>query len=63
VQSNALIEGVWHKIRRQIEDLEGEEGAGSGTLAVDGVPIETYLSRSVQRLVFACVRVCLLIIS
>uniref|UniRef100_A0ACD5T9F0 Uncharacterized protein n=1 Tax=Avena sativa TaxID=4498 RepID=A0ACD5T9F0_AVESA len=42
VRSNVLIEGVSHKIRRQIEDLEREGGA---PVAVDGVPVDSYLSR------------------
>ncbi|KAM0851679.1 hypothetical protein ACQ4PT_052280 [Festuca glaucescens] len=47
VQSNILIVGVSLKIRRQIEDLERDRGAGSGTLAVDGVSVSSYLSRFV----------------
>ncbi|KAM0851680.1 hypothetical protein ACQ4PT_052281 [Festuca glaucescens] len=49
VQSNVLIEGVSLKIRRQIEDLERDRGAGSGTLAVDGVPVDSYLSSLTTR--------------
>ena len=55
VQSNLLVvDGVVHKIRRQIEDLERDGGgADSGAPTVDGVPVESYLSRSVQRLAFS----------
>jgi V-type H+-transporting ATPase subunit C len=45
-QSNVFVEGVSHKIRRQIEDLERAGGVESGTLTVDGVPVDTYLTRS-----------------
>jgi V-type H+-transporting ATPase subunit C len=41
-----FVEGVSHKIRRQIEDLERAGGVESGTLTVDGVPVDTYLTRS-----------------
>ncbi|KAK8936797.1 V-type proton ATPase subunit C [Platanthera zijinensis] len=44
-KSNTFIEGVSHKIRRQIEDLERASGVESGTLTVDGVPVDTYLTR------------------
>jgi V-type H+-transporting ATPase subunit C len=47
VQSNIFIEGVSHKIRRQIEDLERAGGVESGTLTVDGVPVDSYLTRFV----------------
>ncbi|KAL6848833.1 hypothetical protein ACP4OV_021416 [Aristida adscensionis] len=46
-QSNVFIEGVSHKIRRQIEDLERAGGVESGALTVDGVPVDTYLTRFV----------------
>ena len=45
-QSNVFVEGVSHKIRRQIEDLERAGGVESGALTVDGVPVDTYLTRS-----------------
>ena len=45
-QSNVFVEGVSHKIRRQIEDLERAGGVDSGALTVDGVPVDTYLTRS-----------------
>lgn len=44
-QSNSFIEGVSHKIRRQIEELEKASGVEGGALTVDGVPVETYLTR------------------
>ncbi|AQK88863.1 V-type proton ATPase subunit C [Zea mays] len=47
VKSNVFVEGVSHKIRRQIEDLERAGGVESGTLTVDGVPVDTYLTRFV----------------
>ncbi|KAJ8486735.1 hypothetical protein OPV22_019220 [Ensete ventricosum] len=45
VKSNAFIEGVTHKIRRQIEELEKASGVEVGALTVDGVPIDSYLTR------------------
>ncbi|KAG2615027.1 hypothetical protein PVAP13_3NG026800 [Panicum virgatum] len=47
VKSNVFVEGVSHKIRRQIEDLERAGGVESGALTVDGVPVDTYLTRFV----------------
>nr|Q9SCB9.1 RecName: Full=V-type proton ATPase subunit C; Short=V-ATPase subunit C; AltName: Full=Vacuolar proton pump subunit C [Hordeum vulgare]CAB65127.1 vacuolar H+-ATPase subunit C [Hordeum vulgare subsp. vulgare] len=47
VKSNIFIEGVSHKIRRQIEDLERAGGVEPGTLTVDGVPVDSYLTRFV----------------
>ena len=44
-QSNSFIEGVSHKIRRQIEELERVSGLESNALTVDGVPIDSYLTR------------------
>jgi hypothetical protein len=44
-QSNIFVEGVSHKIRRQIEDLERAGGVETGALTVDGVPVDTYLTR------------------
>ncbi|KAL0917895.1 hypothetical protein M5K25_012999 [Dendrobium thyrsiflorum] len=46
-KSNTFIEGVSHKIRRQIEDLERASGIDSLALTVDGVPVDTYLTRFV----------------
>uniref|UniRef100_A0A453LJ51 Uncharacterized protein n=1 Tax=Aegilops tauschii subsp. strangulata TaxID=200361 RepID=A0A453LJ51_AEGTS len=54
--SNIFIEGVSHKIRRQIEDLERAGGVEPGTLTVDGVPVDSYLTRSVS----ACGQCCCL---
>jgi hypothetical protein len=45
-RSNVFVEGVSHKIQGQIEDLERAGGVESGTLTVDGVPVDTYLTRS-----------------
>ncbi|XP_057459780.1 V-type proton ATPase subunit C-like [Actinidia eriantha] len=46
-KSNAFIEGVSHKIRRQIEELERVSGVISTSLTVDGVPVDSYLTRFV----------------
>ncbi|XAR67855.1 hypothetical protein NMG60_11002782 [Bertholletia excelsa] len=47
LKSNAFIEGVSHKIRRQIEELEKVSGVVSSSLTVDGVPVDSYLIRFV----------------
>ncbi|KAJ7971765.1 V-type proton ATPase subunit C [Quillaja saponaria] len=47
VKSNSFMEGVSHKIRRQIEELERVSGLESNALTVDGVPIDSYLTRFV----------------
>jgi V-type H+-transporting ATPase subunit C len=47
VQSNSFIEGVAQKIRRQIEELQRVSGVESNALTVDGVPVDSYLTRSV----------------
>ena len=47
VQSNSFVEGVSHKIRRQIEELERVSGVMSSGLTVDGVPVDSYLTRFV----------------
>ncbi|KAJ6817231.1 V-type proton ATPase subunit C [Iris pallida] len=47
LKSNAFIEGVSHKIRRQIEELERASGVEGGALTVDGVPVDSYLTRFV----------------
>ncbi|KAK1358001.1 V-type proton ATPase subunit C [Heracleum sosnowskyi] len=47
VKSNNFIEAASHKIRRQIEDLERVSGINSGSLTVDGVPVDSYLTRFV----------------
>ncbi|KAL1562897.1 V-type proton ATPase subunit C [Salvia divinorum] len=45
LKSNNFIEGVSHKIRRQIEELERVSGVVSSSLTVDGVPVDSYLTR------------------
>lgn len=45
MQSNTFVEGVTHKIRRQIEELERVSGVDSNALTVDGVPVDSYLTR------------------
>lgn len=45
LQSNHFVEGVSHKIRRQIEELERVSGVESSSLTVDGVPVDSYLTR------------------
>ncbi|KAK9221796.1 hypothetical protein WN944_010225 [Citrus x changshan-huyou] len=47
VKSNSFVESVSHKIRRQIEELERVSGIESSSLSVDGVPVDTYLTRFV----------------
>lgn len=47
IKSNAFMEGVTLKIRRQIDDLERSSGVNAGALTVDGVPIDSYLTRFV----------------
>ncbi|KAI3929522.1 hypothetical protein MKX01_025690 [Papaver californicum] len=44
-KSNNFVEGVSHKIRRQIEELERVAGVESTGLTVDGVPVDSYLTR------------------
>lgn len=39
------MEGVSHKIRRQIEELDRVSGIESSALTVDGVPVDSYLTR------------------
>ncbi|KAL7152746.1 hypothetical protein ABFS83_04G118900 [Erythranthe nasuta] len=46
-KANSFIEGVSHKIRRQIEELERVSGVVSSSLTVDGVPVDSYLTRFV----------------
>ncbi|KAI8544069.1 hypothetical protein RHMOL_Rhmol08G0266700 [Rhododendron molle] len=46
-KSNTFVEGVSHKIRRQIEELERVSGVVSSSLTVDGVPVDSYLTRFV----------------
>ncbi|KAM3361974.1 V-type proton ATPase subunit C isoform X1 [Capsicum galapagoense] len=45
VKSNTFIEGVCSKTRRQIEELERVSGVLSTSLTVDGVPVDSYLTR------------------
>jgi V-type H+-transporting ATPase subunit C len=45
LKSNAFIEGVSQKIRRQIDELEKVSSSEGGALTVDGVPVETYVTR------------------
>ncbi|XP_068665476.1 V-type proton ATPase subunit C-like [Aristolochia californica] len=45
LKSNSFIEGVSHKIRRQVEELERVSGIESSPLTVDGVPVDSYLTR------------------
>ncbi|KAL8139850.1 hypothetical protein V2J09_005871, partial [Rumex salicifolius] len=47
LKSNNFVESVTHKIRRQIEELERSSGVEAGALTVDGVPIDSYLTRFV----------------
>ncbi|XP_057970239.1 V-type proton ATPase subunit C [Malania oleifera] len=47
LKSNSFVEGVTHKIRRQIEELERVSGVESSSLTVDGVPVDSYLTRFV----------------
>lgn len=44
-KANTFVEGVSHKIRRQIEEMEKVSGIDGGSLTVDGVPVDTYLTR------------------
>ncbi|KAL6579762.1 hypothetical protein OROMI_007786 [Orobanche minor] len=43
-ESKNFIEGVSHKIRRQIEELERVSGVISSSLTVGGVPVDSYLT-------------------
>ncbi|KAE8695701.1 V-type proton ATPase subunit C [Hibiscus syriacus] len=45
LKSNTFIEGVSHKIRRQIEELEKVSGLETNALTVDGVSVDSYLTR------------------
>lgn len=46
VKANGFVEGVTHKLRRQLEDMDRGTGGGEhSTLSVDGVPIESYITR------------------
>jgi hypothetical protein len=45
VQTNAFVEGVTCKIRREIEEIERFTGSESLSLCVNGVPVEIYFTR------------------
>ncbi|KAH7332074.1 hypothetical protein KP509_20G066700 [Ceratopteris richardii] len=45
VKANSIVEGVTHKIRRQVEDLERLTGSEAGSLSVEGVPVDSYITR------------------
>ncbi|KAL4566713.1 hypothetical protein LXL04_030835 [Taraxacum kok-saghyz] len=47
LKANTFIEACSHKIRRQIEDLEKLSGILSSSLTVDGVPVDSYLTKFV----------------
>ncbi|KAJ0527896.1 putative ATPase, V1 complex, subunit C, vacuolar ATP synthase subunit C superfamily [Helianthus annuus] len=47
LKSNSFIEGCLHKTRRQIEDLEKASGILASSLMVDGVPVDSYLTKFV----------------
>ncbi|XP_023551222.1 V-type proton ATPase subunit C [Cucurbita pepo subsp. pepo] len=47
LKSNSFMEGVSQKIKRQIEELEKVSGVESNVLTVDGVPVDSYLTRFV----------------
>ncbi|KAJ6683697.1 hypothetical protein OIU85_007394 [Salix viminalis] len=47
VRSNSFIEGVSQKTRRQIDELERVSRVESNALTVDGVPVDSYLTRFV----------------
>lgn len=44
-KANSFVEAVTHKIRRQIEDLEKASGVESGVLTINGVPVDSYITR------------------
>ncbi|GLT76433.1 hypothetical protein SLA2020_480910 [Shorea laevis] len=46
-KSNSFVEGVSHKIRRQTEELQRTSGVETTALTVDGVPVDSYLTRFV----------------
>lgn len=45
VKANSVVEGVTHKIRRQVEELERVSGSEAGSLSVEGVPVDSYVTR------------------
>ncbi|GLU18700.1 hypothetical protein SLE2022_349850 [Rubroshorea leprosula] len=46
-KSNSFVEGVSHKIRRQTEELQRTSGVETTALTVDGIPVDSYLTRFV----------------
>ncbi|CAM6013027.1 unnamed protein product [Sphagnum balticum] len=46
-KANSVVEGVTHKLKRQIDELERVAIGDSSTLAVDGVPIDSYGTKGV----------------
>ncbi|KAL3689997.1 hypothetical protein R1sor_016306 [Riccia sorocarpa] len=44
-KTNVAVEGIANKIRRQIEDLERASGQDYPHLNVDGVPIDSYMTK------------------
>ncbi|BBN09446.1 V-type H+-transporting ATPase subunit C [Marchantia polymorpha subsp. ruderalis] len=44
-KANSVVEAITHKIRRQIEELERATGHENTSLTVDGVPIDSYITR------------------
>lgn len=40
-----MVEAVTHKVRRQLDDLDQSNNADSTTLVVDGIPIDSYITR------------------
>lgn len=45
VQANQVVEGVNHKMRRQIDELERVVAADSSALSIDGISIDSYITR------------------
>lgn len=45
IQANQVVEAVTHKVRRQLDDLDQSNNADSTTLVVDGIPIDSYITR------------------
>ena len=44
-----MVETITHKVRRQIDDLERASNADSSALSVDGVPIDSYITRYLSK--------------
>lgn len=44
-KANQVVEAVTHKVRRQLDDLDQSNNADSTTLVVDGIPIDSYITR------------------